>query len=339
MKSGLYLRVGLLLLLAVGGIVGLVLWLGGSRVDRGVTYETYFRESVQGLDVGSAVKFRGVTVGQVRSIRLASAVYTPNAAMDINNRALRDVVVTFVVDPRRVGRMPSTKDAVAAGLRTRIASAGLTGLAYIELDFVTPSSFPPPPSYDWTPRHDVIPSVPSTITQVQDAGTMLLGKLNAFDLSGLQQRLFAVLDEIHATLQNGPAHQTLANGAALLADIDTAVKQADLPALSQSLRDAATNVSTLTQGPQTKESLAAARQAMQKLGQASDKLPALIASLQELVAHLDRSQADLAASLAPVLRDAQAAAANLRDLSDTLQRYPAGAVLGGPPPPPQESNK
>ncbi len=257
--------------------------------------------------------------------------------MNLGNAAARLIVVTFVVDPRRVGRLPETKDAVAAGLRTRVASAGLTGLGYIELDFVTPSNFPPSPSYFWKPRYDVIPSIPSTITQVQDAGTLLLSKLNAFDLAGMQSRLFSVLDEMHATLQSGPAHQALANAATLLADVDTAVKQADLPGLSQSIRQAAASVNTLTQGPQTKESLVAARAAMQKLGQASDKLPALIASLQDLVAHLDRSQVDLAASLAPVLRDAQAAAANLRDLSDTLSRYPAGAVLGGPPP--QENNK
>ncbi len=335
MRSALYLRVGLLLLLAVAAATGLVLWLGGSRIDQGVVYETYFRESVQGLDVGSAVKFRGVTVGQVRSIRLAAAVYAPNTAMSLDNPGLRDVVVTFVVDPHRVGRMPPTPQAVAAGLRTRIASAGLTGLAYIELDFVTPSGQPPPPAYTWSPRHPVIPSVPSTITQVQDAGTMLLSKLNAFDLAGLQDRLFAVLDLMHASLQHGAARRTMRNAARLLADLDQAVRQADLPRLSRSLRAAAAGVTALARGPQTAASLAAMQRAMQQLGAASARLPALLAALENLTAHLDRSQADLAASLAPVLRDAQAAAANLRELSDTLAHYPAGA-LAGPPPVPQE---
>lgn len=336
MKSGLYLRVGLLLVLGVGGVVGLVFWLGGSRVSEGHKYETYFPESVQGLDPGAAVKFRGVTVGQVRSIRLASAVYTPQVEMNLSNHASRLVVVTFVVDPRRVGKLPKATDAVTAGLRARIASAGITGLAYIELDFVKTTSYPPPPNYDWRPRFDVIPSIPSTFTQVQNAGTNLLAKLNAFDLAGLQNRLFATLDVMHASLQHGPAHQALANTALLLADLDTAVKQADLPALSRSLRQAAAGVTALAQGPQTKASLAAAQQAMRKLSDASAGLPALIASVRNLVAHLDRTQADLAASLAPVLRDAQAAAANLRELSATLARYPAGALLAGPPPMKQE---
>jgi ABC-type transporter Mla subunit MlaD len=330
MKSGLYLRVGLLLVVAVGAVVGLVLWLGGSRINEGVIYETYFRESVTGLDVGAAVKFRGVNVGQVRSVRLASAIYTPNTPMSMSNRALRDIVVTFIIDPHRVGKLPTTKEAVAAGLRTRVASAGLTGLSYIEVDFVNPAAFPPPPSYDWVPHHDVIPSVPSTISQVQDAGTLLLSKLSTLDVAGLQTRVFSVLDELQTTLKTGPANQALTNAATLLADLDTAVKQADLPGLTASLRQTSEGVNTLAQGPETRE-------AVRKLTQALDKLPAAVAALQGMVSHLDRTQADLAASLAPVLRDARTTVANLRDLSDSLARYPAGAVFGGPPP--RESNK
>jgi ABC-type transporter Mla subunit MlaD len=266
----------------------------------------------------------------VRSVRLASAIYTPDVEMNLSNSASRLIVVTFIVDPHRVGKLPPTKAAVAAGLRARIASAGLTGLSYIELDFVDPAAFPAPVSYTWTPRHYVIPSVPSTISQVQDAGTLLLGKLNAFDLPGLQARLFSVLDQLHDTLRDGPAKQAMTNAATLLADIDTAVKQADLPGLTASLRQTSEGVNTLAQGPQTRE-------AVQKLTQALDKLPATIAALQGMVAHLDRTQTDLAASLAPVLRDARTTAANLRDLSDSLARYPAGAVFGGPPP--REGNK
>ena len=37
--------------------------------------ETYIEESVQGLDIGSPMKFRGVLVGKVEEITLTSAVY------------------------------------------------------------------------------------------------------------------------------------------------------------------------------------------------------------------------------------------------------------------------
>jgi hypothetical protein len=50
------------------------------------------------------------------------------------------------------------------------------------------------------------------------------------------------------------------------------------------------------------------------------------------VKRANHGTADLQAQLTPILRDVRAVAANLRDTTDTLRRYPAGSLLGGPPP-------
>ena len=48
------------------------IWLGMSRfLQKGRFYVTYFDESVQGLDVDSPVKYRGVFIGRVESIGVA----------------------------------------------------------------------------------------------------------------------------------------------------------------------------------------------------------------------------------------------------------------------------
>ena len=51
--------------------LGLVVWLGKADY-RGVydRYDTYMRQSVSGLSVNSAVKYRGVDVGRVKEIAL-----------------------------------------------------------------------------------------------------------------------------------------------------------------------------------------------------------------------------------------------------------------------------
>jgi hypothetical protein len=46
---------------------------------------------------------------------------------------------------------------------------------------------------------------------------------------------------------------------------------------------------------------------------------------------VNNSTADAQAELLPALRDARAAAASLRDVSETLRRHPA-SVLSAPPP-------
>jgi len=91
-------------------------------------------------------------------------------------------------------------------------------------------------------------------------------------------------------------------------------------------------VRTLAQGNQTKELLAGATRAVDRLDEAAKGLPALLASLQATIRRLDAGAADMQADLAPVLRDARAAATNLRETSEDLRRYPAGVLLGGPPP-------
>ena len=63
---GLYLRVGVLILAGLALAVGFVLFFTAGRLrDDSVVFETYLRESVQGLEVGAPVRYRGVAIGRV----------------------------------------------------------------------------------------------------------------------------------------------------------------------------------------------------------------------------------------------------------------------------------
>jgi ABC-type transporter Mla subunit MlaD len=78
--------------------------------------------------------------------------------------------------------------------------------------------------------------------------------------------------------------------------------------------------------------VAATARAADKLAETAAKLPALVAAADATVHQTSNGVADLQAELEPVLRDARAAAANLREATDRLRRYPAGVLLGAPPP-------
>lgn len=66
-----YILVGAFVLILFFGLIGFVLWL--TRFQGEVVYDPYriyFSGSVSGLQVGSRVTYRGVTVGSVRDIRI-----------------------------------------------------------------------------------------------------------------------------------------------------------------------------------------------------------------------------------------------------------------------------
>ena len=104
-----YILVGSFVLTLVAALVGVAIWLAGIEFDKAPTrYLTYFKGDVTGLGVGSAVRYRGVPVGSVRTIRL-----------DPKNVEQVQVTMDVSVDA------PIKEDTVA-----QLALQGITGVAF-----------------------------------------------------------------------------------------------------------------------------------------------------------------------------------------------------------------
>jgi paraquat-inducible protein B len=340
---GVFLRVGLLI---VGGwvlVAGMVWFFAGSRVSRGIEFETYFGESVEGLEVGAPVKYRGVTVGRVTETGLVTAEYgTHNLPVELDQQTYRLVYVRFMVDPVRIGlpaaQVSDPTTAVRLGLRVRLASQGITGLTYAELDFVDPERYPPL-GVPWTPRDPYIPSMPSTLLELKNQATDFLAKLNRLDLDTLSTSLNGLLADLRANIGHGDVHETLARSAELLRTLDDAVRAADLPGLTADLRQTSDALRAVAQDRDLHRVLANAAVVSDHLAAASARLAPLIAALQETAGRIDSGVADVQQGVLPILRDAQAAAANLRDTSEELRRYPPQFLLATPPARAQEPAK
>ena len=103
---GLFLACGMAI-----SVVGFV-WLGMSRYfEKGNYYATYFDESVQGLEVDAPVKYRGVSIGRVASVRVA-----PDAKLI--------QVVMKIESGQTLGR----------GIVAQLKVVGITGTMFLELD-------------------------------------------------------------------------------------------------------------------------------------------------------------------------------------------------------------
>jgi phospholipid/cholesterol/gamma-HCH transport system substrate-binding protein/paraquat-inducible protein B len=136
-KLGLFVLGGAAILLVI------LFFLGLSNIfEKKVKVASIFGESVQGLDIGSPVKFRGVPIGRVTkislcvndiNIRVDMELYP--SVFDVSNqlRTSADIKNFFG---------PYLQEEVDKGLRCQLAFAGITGLKYIELDYYEPAKFP-----------------------------------------------------------------------------------------------------------------------------------------------------------------------------------------------------
>src|ERR1043166_1762718 len=159
-RLGLFVLAGVLL-----GVGSIVVRGAGTVLRKKVMAETYLDESVQGLDVGAPVKFRGVHVGQLEKIDFAGLHYLPQGR---ENR-IRLVIAFFpelLGEFGKVDPVGTLQKLINEGLRVRMASAGLTGSAYLELDNLDPNTHPAAEIL-WTPENPYLPSVPSTGTRMR----------------------------------------------------------------------------------------------------------------------------------------------------------------------------
>jgi paraquat-inducible protein B len=339
----LYFRVGALVLVGAAVAVGFVLFLtsGSLRGEQSI-FETYVRESVAGLDVGAAVRFRGVPVGRVTELGLVSVVYRA-AARNPEDTTARLVLVRFAVDPERYGRA-SVTEAVNAGLRVRVASAGVTGLSYLEVDFVPDPARYPPIEVPWTPRFPVIPSMPSTITQVTSAAERVMTQLADLDLRALVQAATELVEGLRNQVGGeGDLGTTLREAAATMVALRNAIEGADLAATVRELREAASRVGAagesaqaLLASPEITGAAASIGQAANDLRASVARLPAVIASLELALRTVRGTTGDAQAQLGPLLRDLRATASSLRDTAEQLRRSPSQSLFGAPPPPPRD---
>jgi paraquat-inducible protein B len=327
----LFLRVGMLALSAIALAIGFVVYLtAGQFGTKSDYFETYVGESIVGLDVGAAVRFRGVQIGRVTEISLAAAVYdVPEARA--NRYAMQLVVIRFAVERTRVARIASLEDMIAGGLRTRTASQGITGVTYLEIDILDPARYPPI-QVPWTPRYSHIPAVPSTITQVTSAAEQIMRRLEALDIERLINNAAGLMGDLRRQVTDGEMATTLREAGETLAEIRNEIRKVKLEDTAAELRGA---IVTMGDAGRSAQELLASREVRDALA----RIPAAVTALENTLRTARGTTTDLQADLSPLMRDLRSSVANLRDTTEALRRNPSQTLLGAPPPPPNRERR
>jgi len=342
-----YFKLGLFVIGAIAAGIAVLLVIGTGRwLKPRTTIETYFNESVQGLDIGSKMKYRGVVIGEVTRISFTYVEYEQDKPM---NQRKRYVLVEAQIEPRLVGGKAandiaspeSSKLEVERGLRIHLAPQGITGTNYLELDYVDTLPAPVLP-IDWVPENIYIPSTPSTITTFVTAASEILDRLHRLDIettianlnkllattndrvasldtAAISQRTERTMSKIETTLDGIKSKQISDEAVGLLAE---------LRQTNGELKSFLANPALAKLPGDTTATLASVRQLV-----SDPKLPQSIAHMERTLSRLDRIFGAGEADLGTTFQNLRQITDNLRDLTEDAKRYPSNVLFGAPPRP------
>lgn len=302
------IKVGALTVLAgVAGVaIALVLGIARMRVER-FEYHTYFDESVQGLEIGSPVKYRGVSIGNVSQIAIAP------------DRRLVDVTLSVNAEPSQRLELDTT-----ANLRARLGTQGITGVKYIDIEAQErPAELP---VLTFPPHERYIPARPSVLKDLEERfGSLGVRMPELLDrIMATIEKVEVLVDDVNASGVVGSTARTIDDFDLLVRDVRDTVRGLDrarLPQRAASVLDGADRT------------LAQAREALGRIG-GDAGLVASARRATDAFGDLGKRTHGSARELDRVLREIENAARAVRELVDEIERQPdilvKGRKRGGP---------
>jgi phospholipid/cholesterol/gamma-HCH transport system substrate-binding protein/paraquat-inducible protein B len=338
-KKG-YFRLGLFVLVSLAILFAILFILGGrSLFQPTFVFETYFDGSVAGLDVGAPVQYRGVPLGEVVGISSSAVLYEDDVPVEerkgyIVVRAKLAGAATQVEQWRE--ELPAY---LRRGLRAQTQLAGVTGQQYLSLDFFDPGKYPPlEPA--WEPEHPYVPSAPSLTGQIVGKLQQLMASLNEADIQELGKNLNGLVRNLNAKVEAVPAAELSRELLVVLRDARAAIERLDGVIAGAQIDEAVNNIASasgrldaLLADPGLKQTVsnAAAFTGRLRATAESGAIDRIAKDLDRAIERIDALVADNQYDVRVIVQDLRATADNLRTVSETAKRYPAGVIFGGPP--------
>lgn len=298
-------------------VVAIVIFGSGRFLRKRPEFVCLFKGNLNGLKVGAAVKFAGVQIGSVTHIRLRLPPSEGKVRAELSNQVLLPVI--FQLDETEIARVggtgeyltePGLKQMIQEGLRAQLSMESLlTGLLYIDLDIHpgTPLQLVLEPG---TSPYPEIPTIQTSLQQVQEQAMKAISKLDQIDFTGL----------IRSMTDTSNAITNLAGSPSLKAALDSLARAAS------SLEKVSVSVNQILGGVNTKvDPLIASltttsADADQALRQTKETLAQMHATLEP--------GAPLNFELTKALEDVSSASNAVRQLAEYLQRNPSALVRG-----------
>ncbi|MGE9292981.1 MAG: MlaD family protein [Puniceicoccales bacterium] len=222
-------------------VVSLVIFGSGTIFRKTETFILYFEDSINGLEVGAPVKFKGVRIGQVTQIRIRfnqddESPHVP-VFIQIDIDRLKN---TLGVDVDLSDDKIFQEQVDILGLRGQLQQASfVTGMLFIELDY-DPNAGPAyyvqqrdPESGEY--EYKEIPTVSSGLTEVIKKVTTMVDKISKIDFQGIGEKTNDILTRLDDGVAQIQFKEINDKAVALLDNLDAITSDPELKSLSGNL--------------------------------------------------------------------------------------------------------
>ncbi len=267
MKNVNKFRLGLFVIFGIiTFFIGLFLFGLAEMFEPTIRCQTLFNESVQGLEVGSAVKFKGVPVGKVSHISIMPSNKTIKVDMEIKLSAIdfTNKKTISKLNPMEEVRKLLNKE-INDGLRTRLEMAGITGMKYIECDYYISSKKSNKKNRNnEDEKYIFIPSTPSLFSDLKTSVSDVFVKISQIEPQIIAKDMREILQSIKTLLEKGKVNNILS----------------DMSETSANLKESTSNIKEAFTKETMSKSINNFNASMSSITKLSEKLEEEIASIQ-----------------------------------------------------------
>jgi len=297
---------------AIGLIVAGILIISGGKLlltDK-TSFVVYFQGSVNGLNIGSPVSFRGVNIGTVTGIQLVvgekdSDIQIP-VVIEIDNTKF----ISSQTGKPRMGGDGGIDDLIKAGMRAQLQLQSLlTGQLFIQIDFYPNTEAHLVNSGKYKKTYEEIPTIPTPIERI---GKLLEG----VPLDSVMEHVISGIEGVDRLVNSGELHESIAALRRTLDDFRTLVNNLD-----RHVEPVATSVNL---------TLDDARSALHKAGNTLDDVSGTLKQAGTTLQSADRLLSDqqILAALDNALNEISSAAYAIRILAETINNQPESLLKG-----------
>lgn len=275
-------------------------------------YVLYFKGSVSGLTVGSAVEFKGIKIGTVQNITLEihedSGDYYIPVVIDIEPQRLKVHRRSDALLKTRIGEALRNKAIgalVKKGLRARLKSTNfLTGQLIVDLDL-----FPEKEGnyVDVQTSLEQLPTLPTELEEITTSLSRLVEKIEGLPIETLTNSMVATAKGLEAIFASGELSSAISEVKNVAVSVGNVVNSVDRTTI-----------------PRINEAVIEGRNALRRVDDSLRSATHLFETANATIADGSPLKYDLSV----MLRELAAASRSVRNLAEFLERNPNALISG-----------